>query len=211
MASKIVNGWSSSAEQDKGRAEQLLLEALERDVNSSWAHTAMGLLRRSQNRLSEAKLELETAIALDRNNALAISQLGQTLMWLGQPEAGIPPIEKAIRLDPRSPNMATLYWELGACHLLLGHVDEAIDLFRKGRAGGPGLYFIHYWLAGALGLKGDLEEARAELAASLKLNPKINSLAQWRQAVPWATNPQYLALEEKTVDIGLRRAGFPEE
>jgi predicted Zn-dependent protease len=75
------------------RAEQLLLEALERDVNSSTAHTAMGMLRRSQNRLSEAKLELETAIALDRNNAFAICQLGQTLMWLGQAEAGIPPIE----------------------------------------------------------------------------------------------------------------------
>src|SRR5262249_11274546 len=37
LARKIVNGWSSSAEQDKARAEQLLLEALERDVNSSWA------------------------------------------------------------------------------------------------------------------------------------------------------------------------------
>jgi tetratricopeptide (TPR) repeat protein len=171
----------------------------------------MGLLRRSQNRLSEAKLELETAIALDRNNALAIAQLGQTLIWMGQPEAGIARIEKAIRLDPHNPGMPTRYWELGACHLLLEHVDEAIDLFRKGRAGGPGLYFIHYWLAGAPGLKSDLEEARAELAASLKLQPEINSVAQWRHAVPWATNPQYLALEEKTLDIGLRRAGFADE
>jgi TolB-like protein/Tfp pilus assembly protein PilF len=211
LATNVVNGFSSSAEQEKARAEQLLLEALGRGVNSSTAHTAMGMLRRSQNRLSEAKMELETAIALDRNNALAIFQLGQTLMWLGQPEAGIPHIEKSIRLDLRSQVIAIRYWGLGACHLLLGHVDEAIGLFRRSRAGGPPLYFIHYFLAGALGLNGDLDDARAELADSLKLNPAINSLAQWREAVPWATNPQYRALEEKTLNIGLRRAGFPDE
>jgi hypothetical protein len=28
---------------------------------------------------------------------------------------------------------------------------------------------------------------------------------------PFATNPQYVALREITADIGLRRAGFPEE
>jgi hypothetical protein len=73
------------------------------------------------------------------------------------------------------------------------------------------LYFIHYFVAGALALNGDLDEARAELADSLKLNPEINSLPRWREAVPWATNPQYMALEEKTLDVGLRRAGFPDQ
>jgi adenylate cyclase len=211
LAANIVEGWSSSVEQDKARAEQLLLEALGRDVNSSTAHWAMGMLRRSQNRLSEAKMEFETAIALDRNNALAIFQLGQALMWLGQPEAGIPHIEKSIRLDPRYPNIAIRYWGLGACHLLLGHVDEAIDLLTKARAGNPRLYYVHFFLAGALGLKGDLDEARAELADSVKLYPENNSLAHFRALNPYVTNPQYRALEEKTLDIGLRRAGFPEE
>jgi TolB-like protein/Tfp pilus assembly protein PilF len=211
LAANIADGWSSSVEQDKARAEQLLIEALGRDVNSSTAHWAMGLLRRSQNRLSEAKMEFERAIALDRNNAWAIFQLGQTLMWLGQPEAGIPHIEKSIRLDPHYPNMAIRYFGLGACHLILGHVDEAIDLLRKARAANPRLYYVHLFLAGALGLKGDLGEARAELAHSLKLHPETNSLAHFRALIPYVTNPQYRALEEKTLDIGLRRAGFPDE
>jgi TolB-like protein len=34
LAANIVDGWSSSVEQDKARAEQLLIEALGRDVNS---------------------------------------------------------------------------------------------------------------------------------------------------------------------------------
>jgi hypothetical protein len=28
---------------------------------------------------------------------------------------------------------------------------------------------------------------------------------------PWITNPEYRALREKTLNVGLRRAGFPEE
>jgi TolB-like protein/Tfp pilus assembly protein PilF len=211
LAANIADGWSSSVEQDKARAEQLLIEALGRDVNSSTAHWAMGLLRRSQNRLSEAKMEFERAIALDRNNAWAIFQLGQTLMWLGQPEAGIPHIEKSIRLDPRYSNMAIRYFGLGACHLLLGHVDEAIDLLTKARAGNPRLYYVHFFLAGTLALKGDLDEAKAELAVSLKLHPENNSLARFRALNPYVTNPQYRALEEQTLDIGLRRVGFPDE
>ena len=90
------------------------------------------MLRRAQNRLSEAQMECEVAIALNGNAALAFFQLGQTLMWLGQPEAGIPHIEKANRLNPRDPNMAIRYWGLGTCHLILGHVSEALDLFKKG-------------------------------------------------------------------------------
>jgi tetratricopeptide (TPR) repeat protein len=67
------------------------------------AHVAMGILRRLQNRLSESKMEFETAIALDRSNARAIFQLGQTMVWLSQPEAGIPLLKKAIRLNPHDP------------------------------------------------------------------------------------------------------------
>src|SRR5262249_4250189 len=154
-------------EQDKARAEQLLLEALEADLNNAAAHVAMAFLRRAQNRLSEAQIECEAAIALDRNNAMAFFQLGQTLMWLGQPAAGIPHIEKANQLNPRDRNSARLYWGLGSCHLHLGHVVEALDFLKKGRAENPRLYYIHLWLAGALGLKGDLDEATASLAESL--------------------------------------------
>jgi adenylate cyclase len=96
-------------------------------------------------------------------------------------------------------------------HLLQGHVDEAIDFFTKARAANPRMYYVHFELAGALGLKGDLERARASLAESLKLKPEINSLVALRHYVPWLTNPQGWALREKTANIGLRRAGLPDE
>jgi len=211
LATNVADGWSSSVEQDKARAEQLLLDALERDANRPMAHYAMGMLRRVQNRLTDAQIEFETAIGLDRNNARAFYQLGVTLLWLGQPQAGIPYIEKAVRLNPHDPNRANFYASLGMCHLVLDHVDEAIDLLRKARAENPRFWFIHFWLAGGLGLKGDLDEARTALAESLRLKPEMNSLARRRADVPWVANPSYWALQEKSLNVGLRRAGFPDE
>jgi adenylate cyclase len=92
-------------------------------------------------------------------------------------------------------------------------VDEALDFLRKARAAtNAHVWYIHFWLAAALGLKGDLDQAKAALAEFLELKPQWNSLARLRAAFPAAYgNPQYAALAEKTVDLGLRRAGLPEE
>jgi adenylate cyclase len=207
----LVEGWSNSFDQDQALAERLLHEVLERDAHHPMARAQMGLLRRVQNRLSEARAEVEMAIALDRNSELALKQLGQILLFQGEPQAAIPHLEKAIRLNPRGPNLWSIQWPLGQCHLLLGHVDEAIDLFRKACAASPRAYFVYLNLAGALGLRGDLDEARTALADAIRLKPEVNSLARYRAVTPWITNPQHWALREKTLNVGLRRAGFPDE
>ena len=58
-------------------------------------------------------------------------------------------------------------------------------------------------------LNGDFDEARAALAEGIRLKPEVDSLAAWHTYRPWETNPQYLALRTKTLDVGLHRAGFP--
>jgi hypothetical protein len=90
-------------------------------------------------------------------------------------------------------------------------VDEAIDFLRKARAANPRLWFWHLWLAGALGLSGDLDEARAALSEAIKLKPDMNSFAALRASIRGTPSPQYRALREKTLDVGLRQAGFPDE
>jgi len=210
LAVTLANGRSRSPPQDQARAESLLLEALECDPRRSMAHFSLGILRRFQNRLTDARIEHETAIALDHNNSRAFHQLGLTLMFLGQPEAAISHFEKAIRLNPHDANIADPYAGLGTCHLFLGHVDQAIDLLRKAGTANPRLWYIHLNLAGAFGLRGELDEARASLAKAIELKPEMNSLA-WLRAYPGAGDRQYWALFEKTVAVGLRRAGMPEE
>jgi TolB-like protein/DNA-binding winged helix-turn-helix (wHTH) protein len=211
LTTGVGSGFSSSVQQDEAHAEALLLEALERDPNSAMAHEVMGMLRRFQNRLTESRIELETAVALDRNDAHAWLNLGQTLMFLGRPKEGITAIDNAARLDGLSPNPGFTHWSLGVCQLLLGHVAEAADLLRKARTENPRIYFFHLYLAGALGLDDDLDEAKTALADAIKLKPEVGSMARWRAYQPWITNPQQWALREKTVNVGLRRAGFPDK
>jgi len=127
----IIAGWSKAREQALARADQLLNEALERDRSSWRLHWALGMLRRQQKRFVDAKMEFEETITLDRNSAVGMMQLGWTLIALAQPEAALPHFEKAIQLTPRFPNIHFYYLGLGTCHLLLGHLDEAIAILRK--------------------------------------------------------------------------------
>jgi tetratricopeptide (TPR) repeat protein len=171
----------------------------------------MGLVRRLQNRLPESRTECEAAIALDRNYASAYRQLGITLMCLGHPDTAIPPLEKAIVLNPHDRNTAVSYWALGQCHLFLGHTDQAMELFRKACAGNPWLYYTHLALAAALGLKGELDEAGTLLAEGIRLKPEVNSLARLRAYPPYNNNLPKGALREETVEAGLRNAGMLED
>jgi tetratricopeptide (TPR) repeat protein len=212
LVANTAFGWSKSRDQDKARAQQLLVEALERDDDNGSAHIVMGVLRRYQNRRNESQIELERGLALDRNNTGAMQALGWTLITLGRPEAAIPYFQKALRLDPHSPFLFLFYTGLGSCHLLLGQVDEAIGAVQRARAANPRIYYIWELLAAALGLRGDTDGAKAALAEFLKLKPELNSLAKLRAASPeYYSNPRLIALAEKTFDVGLRRAGLPDK
>lgn len=83
-------------------------------------------------------------------------------------------------------------------------------MLRTARAENPRVYYFQLWLAGALGLRGKLDEARAALTDAVKLRPQVNSLAQWNASQPWIGNSALAALRETTLDSGLRRAGMPD-
>ena len=89
--------------------------------------------------------------------------------------------------------------------------DEAIDFFLKARAANPQIFYIHLDLAAAMALKGYHDDAQAALAEAIRLRPAINSIARQRARSAYTNNPAYRALAEKTVDVGLRLAGMPEE
>jgi adenylate cyclase len=220
LTGRLANLWSSTSfhqdavQQDVVRVERLLAEAIESDPNQPMAYAIMGVLRRMQSRLAESRLAFERAITLDPNFEWANMQLGFTLLFLGGPDDAIVKGEKSLRLSPRDPNIFWRYALLGWCHLMSNDVDEAIDLFIKARTANSRVWDFSYALAGALGLKGDLEGGKAALKESLKLKPEVNSLAQWYAFLPWTSKtsaPKFWALQDKTLNEGLRRIGFPEE
>ena len=64
-------------------------------------------------------------------------------------------------------------------------------------------------VAGTLGLMGKVDEAKAEAAEMVRLNPAMNSIGRIRD-LKWYRNPQFQALHDKTIIQGLRNINFPE-
>jgi TolB-like protein/class 3 adenylate cyclase/Tfp pilus assembly protein PilF len=206
----LANG-SDTPAADEAQAEKLFDELLARDPNRSQLHAMIALLRRLQNRLPESRIEYERAIDLDPNNAAAYGQLGTTMIYLGDPAAAIPLEEKRIRLNPSDPNIGLAYWALGLAYLVQNQIPVAIDWLTKARAANPRIYYFYLDLAAALALNGDLAGARDALAESLRLRPSINSMTRQRARWAYTNNPAFRALAEKTIDVGLRKAGMPED
>ena len=213
LCTKLADGWSPVLQEDLPRAETILTEVLDKGTvsNRSAAHFTLGVLRQMQNRLPEAQSEFETAVALDPTNARAQLHLGVTRLYRGEPEGGIAPLEQAIRLAPDGPNLAIAYWALGTCQLLSGRVDQAIELLQTASAADHRLWVPYFYLAAAYGLRGDLDKAKSALAESIRLKPAIRSLTRMQAENRWLTDPRYQALQVKTLNVGLRRAGLPDQ
>ena len=127
-------------------------------------------------------------------------------------EEAIPLMEQAIRLSPRDPNIALMYFRIGEVHLLKSHVDEAIPWLEKARSAMPTVPWHHSYLASAYALKGETERAAAELAEARRLRGEgsYSSIARLKTGGQFGV-PKIRALFEATYFAGLRKAGVPEE
>jgi len=213
LGGKLSDEWSPVLQEDPRRAEQLLVEVLDRGDTANRmaeAHFELGLVHQMQNRLAKAQREFRLSIALEPDNPRAHVHLGEALLYLGDPECAL--FEQAVRFSSDGdPILPINYWALGTCHMLIGETDKAIVLLQKARAANDHIWVPYFYLAGAYGLKGDLDNAKSALAESLKLKPAMKSLARMRGENPWLGNPQYSELQGKTLNLGLRQIGFPDQ
>jgi adenylate cyclase len=212
LGAKMSDQWSPVLQENPKRAEELLKEVLNKGdttTRMAAAHYELGLVYQIQNRLSQAKAEFTRSIALEPDNARAHLHLGETLMYLGNPDCH--PFENAIRLTKQGDAITAMnYWALGTCHLLLGDVDQGIVGLDKALSTNDRFWVPYFYLAGAYGLKDDLDEAKSALSDSLKRKPAIKSLARMRSENSWLSNPHYWDLQEDTLNRGLRQAGLPD-
>jgi tetratricopeptide (TPR) repeat protein len=134
----------------------------------------------------------------------------------GSIEETIPSQERAIRLNPRDPQIGIYFGRIGLVHLLESRIDEAIMWLERARLTNPGLPYIRCWLAAAYGLNGEIERASAELAEARKLSrddrhSSIAKLKAGETVAGYSGVPKIRALYEATYFVGLRKAGMPEE
>lgn len=165
---------------------------------------------RAQSRLSEAILEYQKAISLDRSRAPAYAHIGWCKFLTGSVDEAIPYFEQAIRISPYGPGLGPWYARIGIIQLLQSQIDQATASLEKAKSENARLPFVHAYLAAAYRLKGQTERARMELAEARNLGSAYSSLANIEKST-WFENPKIRALAETTYIAGLRKAGMPDE
>jgi tetratricopeptide (TPR) repeat protein len=193
---------------DITRAQGLVGQALTTSPRSPIVHFARGEVLRAQRRYDEAIPEYETVLAFDRNSVSALVALGHCKLMTGSIEEVIPIMEQAIRLSPRDPQIAVMYYRIGEVHLLQSHTDKAIASLERARSANLELPYVHAFLASAYALKGETARAAAELGQARRLSDGYSSIAELTAGFFWV--PKTRALFEATYLAGLRKAGMPE-
>ena len=211
IANELAHGWSENAADDLVAVDALIKKTLDLDPRNADAHFALGQLWRTRGQMDDAIAALETALSINPNHYHAMRGIGYLHYFSGNLDKAIAFANEFMRVSPRDPELAVLFWVKGSSNLQLGHVEEALHFLRQARALNGNLWFVHYSLAGALGLKGELEEARESVATFRGLKPAYTSLAKVHEALPYLNDERYLARAVQTVEKGLLQAGFPAE
>ena len=145
--------------------------------------------------------EFEKAIALNPN--FTDWRFGTTLIRAGEPARAIQVIETHMRYDPFYSPWAP--GQLGLARYMLKEYSEALPPLRECTSRAPDMRQGHVWLAANLAQLGQLDEAHAEAAEVLRIDPKYTIDGTQRR----------LALFKRPEDAehlfdGLRKAGLPE-
>ena len=93
---------------------------------------------------------------------------------------------------------------MGQANYMLNPYGDAVRLFRESVSRLPNLQWPHLWLASAYAQSGQVEEARAEAAEVLRINPGF-TIESWKRLAVYK-DPKDV---EHRLD-GARKAGLPE-
>jgi adenylate cyclase len=154
--------------------------------------------------LDRAKLFVERALALDSNHAWAWTRLGFLHVYRGDPAAGRPCFERAIRLSPLDPFSFNCFIGLGLAAFAAGRPQEAAALTQRAISQKPGVTWMFRDLATFLAHAGQPEAAHDAIMKLVASRPDL-SLSEVADAVRFM-EPN---LRERYI-TGLRVAGLRE-
>ena len=183
------------------RALELAETAVHLDDHLPQARAQLGDILIYKGQHDAGIAEFERAFALNRN--FIDYRYARALIYAGEPTRAIEVLEANLRFDPFQPLIYSTSW-LGFANYMLKRYGEAVRLLRECASRLPNLQWPHVWLAAAYAQSGQLEEARAEAAEVLRINPDF-TIERYKRLVVYKDPKD----AEHRLD-GLRKAGLPE-
>ena len=183
------------------RAHRLARKAVQLDPNLPIAHAHLGHVLTFEGQHEQSVAEFEKAIALNPN--FTDWRFGTTLIRAGEPARAIQVVETHMRYDPFY--VPSVSGALGLARYMLKEYSEALPPLRELTSRAPNMSLGHVWLAANLAQLGQLDEAGAEAAEVLRIDPKFTIDGTSRRLFLYKR-----AEDAEHIFDGLRKAGLPE-
>ncbi|MGA2350132.1 MAG: tetratricopeptide repeat protein [Terracidiphilus sp.] len=156
----MLAGEALDEQKDSTGAIQQFRAAVVADPKQPNVHFGLGyLLWTQQNQFVEAASEFQAELTNFPDNAQAMVYLGDSQIQLNQPEAALPLLEKAIRIDP---GIELAHLDLGILYSDAGRRDDALRELKIAEKLNPDDSNVHWRLGRSYQAAGKKDEAKAE-------------------------------------------------
>jgi len=200
-AMDAVQGFSKTPGESFNQALELIKKAIAIDESDARSHSMLGWIYVFVGRqYDKAIAECEKGIDLAPNSAECHIWMSFVLTMAGRYEEAVRYGEQALRLNPYPPS----WWirQLGLSNFFAGQYEEAIAAHKKSLNVSPKDLLTHQHLTAAYSWAGRHEEARAQAAEILRMNPKF-SVEERAKFIPLKNQADL----DRYID-GLRKAGL---
>ena len=203
---RVGQGWSPDPAQDARAASALAQRAIELDPQNAMALATYGHLKSYLlHDCAAGRPYLDRALEACPNSAIAWVLSGANLAYLGRGAEAVRHAEQGLQLSPFDQGRAYQYSFLAIAHYAQGSYDESLKWARLSVSENPFYTSVRRSVIVALAGLGRLEEARAEAARLLELEPDFCLGAYERVRLPY----EQVALRQRCMEH-LRAAGLPE-
>ena len=183
------------------QAHQFARRAVQLDPNFPEAHAILGLVLAWKRQHEASLTAIDRALALNPNHM--DWRLGLALVLAGHSRRAVEVLDGCMRLDPFHSPVAS--GNLGFAHDMLRQYAQALPALRDCVSRAPNFRGGHGWLAATYAQLGQMEQARAEAAEALRVQPDYTITGTTGRIMGFKS-----AKDGKHYFDGLRKAGLPE-
>jgi len=183
-------------------AEALARRAVALDGADAEARSCLGWALQARGEADDALAEIDRALCMSPNLAIAHGHRGPTLIFAGRPREGLAALKTCLRLDPRDPYLAVRFLHIACGLYFCGEYEASIEASKRLTRSYPDFPMVHRWSAAALGQLGRTTEAGEELEKAISRAPGAFNMYV-RNRAPWFRLEDHAHLVD-----GLRKAGW---
>jgi adenylate cyclase len=183
-------------------SEALARRAVALDGADAEARSCLGWALQACGDAEGALAEIERALSMSPNLAIAHGHRGATLIFAGRPTEGLTALEACIRFDPRDPYLAVRLLHVACGLYFCGEYEASIEASKRLIRSYPDFPMVYRWSAAALGQLGRTTEAKEALQKAVSRAPGAFDMYV-RNRAPWFRPDDHNHLVE-----GLRKAGW---